>query len=87
MAVTVNDVLKLDIMKDFKVVAGAKGLDKSIAATEILDFEFLQEGQEYRNVSFIGNSVVLTSLLFAKDKPELVLDAVKRLRQYNVHDL
>lgn len=87
MAVTVNDLLKLDIMKNFKVVAGANGLDKTVNATEILDFEFIQEGEEYRDESFIGNSVVLTSLLFAKDKPELVLDAVKKLNHYNVHAL
>lgn len=87
MAITVRDVLELDIMKDFKVVAGAKGLDKTVGTTEILDFEFLEEGEEYRKVSFEGNSVVLTSLLFAKDKPELILDAVKKLAKFNVHAL
>ena len=87
MTVTVNDILKLEIMKNFKVVAGASGLEKSIETTEILDFEFLQEGKEYRDHSFVGNSVVLTSLLFAKDDPELVLDAVKRLNRFNVHAL
>ena len=77
MAVTIKDVLELDIMKGFKVVAGENGLSETINSTEILDFEFLQEGAEYRKEKiFEGESIVLSSLLFAKDQPELVLDAV-----------
>ena len=67
MAVTIHDVLELDIMKGFKVVAGEGGLSSEILATEILDFEFLQEGQAYREKIFDGDSIVLSSLLFAKD--------------------
>lgn len=85
MAVTVKDLLSLDIMKDFKVVAGEKGLSKTIAATEILDFEFVQEGEAYRARIFEGNSIVLSSLLFAKDKPELIFEAIKKLVSLNVH--
>ena len=33
MAVTIHDVLELDIMKGFKVVAGANGLSETILAT------------------------------------------------------
>lgn len=88
MAVTINDVLELDIMKGFKVVAGKDGLSKTILATEILDFEFVQEGVSYRKDKiFEGDSIVLSSLLFAKDQPELVLDAVKRLMNLNVKAL
>ncbi|TDP58995.1 PucR family transcriptional regulator [Aminicella lysinilytica] len=87
MTVRVRDLLKLNIMKDFKVVAGASGLDKTISTTEILDFEFLEEGEEYRGKSFEGDSIVLTSLLFAKDHPEQVTEAVKKLYQFNVHCL
>jgi hypothetical protein len=87
MAVTIHDVLELDIMKSFKVVAGRGGLSSEILETEILDFEFLQEGQAYREKIFDGDSIVLSSLLFAKDEPELVLDAVKRLMSLNVKAL
>lgn len=88
MAVTINDVLELDIMKGFKVVAGKKGLSNEILATEILDFEFVQEGVDYRkNKIFEGDSIVLSSLLFAKDEPDLILDAVKRLMALNVKAL
>ena len=88
MAVTIHDVLELDIMKGFKVVAGADGLSEPIVATEILDFEFVQEGTTYRKDKiFEGDSIVLSSLLFAKDQPELVLDAVKRIKELNVKAL
>lgn len=77
MAVTVKDLLGLDIMKNFKLIAGGGGLTKTITATEILDFEFVQEG--YRTRTFDGNSLVLSSLLFAKDRPELIFEAIKKL--------
>lgn len=48
MAVTIEDLLNLESMRDFKIVAGKKGLGRSITATEILDFEFIHEGEEYR---------------------------------------
>lgn len=79
MAVTIRDLLELEIMKDFKVVAGEGGLNATVNATEILDFEFVVENEGFRDRIFEGDSVVLTSLLFAKDKPEMILEAVKRL--------
>jgi len=84
MAVTIRDALNLDIMQDFKVVAGEKGLNRPVTATEILDFEFVREGEEYRERGFIGGSIVLSSLLFAKNKPELILESVKKLISQNV---
>lgn len=87
MAVTIRDFLALPIMQDFKVVAGAKGLDRAVTATEILDFELIQEGEEYRERGFTGNSLVLSSLLFAKDKPEMILQSVKKLISQNVQAL
>ena len=84
MAVTINDLLNLDALRDFKLVAGKKGLDRTVTGTEILDFEFMDEGLAYRERGFEGSSLVLTSLLFAKDKPELILKAVKKLISQNV---
>lgn len=87
MAVTIEDLLNLESMRDFKIVAGKKGLGRSITATEILDFEFIHEGEEYRERGFDGDSLVLTSLLFAKDDPGQVLKAVKKLISQNVQAL
>lgn len=87
MAVTIKELLNLDIMRDFEVVAGEKGLGKSVSSTEILDFEFAEESESYRQVAFSGDSIVLSSLLFAKDRPELILSAVKKLVGLNVKAL
>lgn len=87
MAVTIRDILNLDVMRDFKVVAGEKGLNRNIAATEILDFEFVEDVDFYRERDFEGNSIALSSLLFAKDQPELILQSVKKLESLNVQAL
>lgn len=81
---TVRDLLKLETLKEFKVVAGEKGMNRPIKGAEILDFEFTQGARMGRESIFEGESVVLTSLLFAKEHPELILDAVKRLKEFNV---
>ena len=77
MAVTLRDALDLEILKGFKVVAGKNGLSKTITSTEILDFEFVLEGQNYREKVFDGDSLVVSSLLFAKDDPSLILDTTR----------
>lgn len=87
MAVTVKDLFSLDVMKDFKLITGRGGLDLTIGATEILDFEFLKRDELKREKTFDGNSIVLSSFLFAKDNPSYVLDSVKELIRLNVHAL
>lgn len=87
MAVTISDLLNLEALQGFKLIAGKKGLGRTITGTEILDFEFMDEGLAYRERGFDGNSLVLTSLLFAKDNPELILKAVKKLISQNVQAL
>ena len=87
MAVTLRNALELEILKDFKIIAGAKGLSKTIRMVEILDFEFVLEDQNYREKIFDGDSLVVSSLLFAKDDPSLILDTVKKLMSYGVRAL
>ncbi|MDY6038281.1 MAG: PucR family transcriptional regulator [Eubacterium sp.] len=88
MALKISMLSKLETTKNFKLVAGAGGLEKTIDCTEILDFEFDDEGQNYRKErAFDGNSIVLTSFIYAKGKPELVIDSIKRLIAYDVHAL
>ncbi|MGE7111789.1 PucR family transcriptional regulator [Lysinibacillus sp. NPDC047702] len=75
----VENFLQLPITKDFTVVAGHNGLHKSVQNVEILDFEFSPDIQTVRDTIFTPNSVVLSSLLFAKQQPEYLLNAVKNL--------
>ena len=88
MAITVGMLRKLEITKNFELVAGEGGLDKTIDGTEILDFEFADSTKDYRkDRAFVGNSIVLISFLYAKDDPNLVVDAVEKLIKYDVHAL
>lgn len=75
----VENFLQLPITKDFTVVAGHNGLHKSVQNVEILDFEFSPDIHTVRDTIFTPNSVVLSSLLFAKQQPEYLLNAVKNL--------
>ena len=75
----VENFLQLPITKAFTVVAGRNGLHKSVQNVEILDFEFSPDIQTVRDTIFTPNSVVLSSLLFAKQQPEYLLNAVKNL--------
>lgn len=84
MKLKVRDLLNIPIFKDFKVVAGAGGLDKPIVRTETLDFEFIHGANMTRDNVFDGESITLTSFLFAKDNPDLILEAVKKLDSLKV---
>ncbi|WP_338652281.1 PucR family transcriptional regulator ligand-binding domain-containing protein [Lysinibacillus sp. Y5S-8] len=75
----VENFLQLPITKNFTVVAGHNGLHKAVQNVEILDFEFSPDIHHVRDTIFTPNSVVLSSLLFAKQKPEYLLNALKNL--------
>lgn len=85
MGLTVKDLFDIEIFKNFKLIAGEKGLNRPITATEILDFEFVQGAAGMsRDKVFEGKSIILSSLLFAKDDPSIITDAVKRLNELNI---
>lgn len=85
MGLTVKDLFDIEIFKNFKLIAGEKGLGRPITATEILDFEFVQGAAGMsRDKVFEGESIILSSLLFAKDDPAVITDAVKRLNELNI---
>lgn len=84
MKLTVKDLFNIPAFSEFKLIAGSGGLDKPVEAAEILDFEFVQGVDIAREHVFNGKSIALTSLLFAKDNPSLITDAVKKLHELNV---
>ncbi|CAM5431373.1 PucR family transcriptional regulator OS=Lysinibacillus sphaericus OX=1421 GN=LS41612_21635 PE=4 SV=1 [Lysinibacillus sphaericus] len=77
----VKNFLQLPITKDFTVVAGSNGLHKPVQNVEILDFEFSPDIHTVRETIFTPNSVILSSLLFAKQQPDYLVNAVKNLIQ------
>ena len=79
MALTVKDILKLPSLKKFSLVTGAGGLDNAIISAGIADYEFA-EGIDYDlSHAFERDSLVISSLLFAKGAPSLILPAIKLL--------
>lgn len=87
MAMTVKNFLELPITKDFTVLAGHNYLHRAMKNVEILDFEFLEGFEQTRETMFTEDSLVLTSLLFAKDRPELLVHMVKELVRFKVSAL
>ena len=79
MKLTVKDLFDVPIFKNFIIVAGEGGLDREVVGTDILDFEFVKGAHMSRENILDKDSLVLTSLLFAKDDPTLILDAFKRM--------
>ena len=80
MGITVREVLALKEFHAFQLVAGESGLDNRIETIGILDYEFsMQNDEQPKKWGFRKYDFVLTSLLFAKGREELLLPAIKEL--------
>lgn len=80
MSLTIFEATKLSAFEHFKLVAGHRGLDRVIQKVGILDWEFAKiiEGEPVDS-EFIRGEFILSSLMFAKDNPGLLIDMVKHL--------
>ena len=79
-----KDLIKLPELSGFKLISGEGGLDKEADSSEIIDFEFAEGIEFTREEMFYGHSIGLTSLMFARYKPELILGALKQLDEMGV---
>ena len=79
-----RDVMKLSELSGFRLIAGEGGLDREVNACEIIDFEFADGIEFSREEMFYGNSIGLTSLMFARYDTSMILDAVKQLDSMGV---
>ncbi len=79
-----KEIIKLPELSGFRLVSGSGGLDKEVNATEIVDFEFAEGVEFTREEMFYGNSLGISSLMFARNKPELLLDAVTRMDEMGI---
>lgn len=75
MAITVIEATKLETFKNFRLISGISGLNREVEKVGILDWEFFSKSEWVFN----EGEFVLTSLLFAKDNPEFLLEAIKEL--------
>ncbi|WP_291575780.1 PucR family transcriptional regulator [Clostridium sp. UBA4548] len=75
MAITIIEATKLETFKNFRLISGISGLNREVEKVGILDWEFFSKSEWVFN----KGEFVLTSLLFARDNPEFILEAVKEL--------
>lgn len=78
MTITVRDLLKLPYFEPVTVVAGQAGLDRPVASAGTLDYEYAK-GYTMKEQVFRRNDLVVSSLLFAKENPSALLDALRAL--------
>lgn len=84
MALTVRDMLQLQSLQSFQLIAGQDGLSNHVTSAGIGDYEFCSDIDYPQENAFEKDSLVFSSLLFAKDNPEMLLPAVRRLYESGV---
>lgn len=75
MTITVNEILKLEIFKNFKIVAGAKGLTNEVMKIGILDYET----DELIEKNFNKGDFAITTLVVIKDDINELYELVQRM--------
>ena len=71
-----------------KMLCGKGGLARRVSSVGILDYEFLPEvSGKYKHFNFDRDQLVVSTLMYAKDNPNLVGDAVKDLINAGVSGL
>ena len=79
-----RDIMQLPEFSGFRLLAGEGGLEAEVTATEIIDFEFAEGIEFSREEMFYGRSIGLSSLMFAREAPQMLLPAVEKLYQMGV---
>lgn len=79
MSFTVSDLYRT-YNEQLKLIAGKGGLARSITSCGILDYELMPELKDrYYHTNFQEGQFIVSSLLYTKDNPYLLSDAVKHL--------
>ena len=80
MGIAIYDILQLSIFNKFNLIAGNQGLTNNVRKVNVLDYEFdLAKKQGHNRCHFDQDSFVVTSMLFAKDDPGEIMNAVRYL--------
>lgn len=87
MSLTVYGAMKLNSLKNFKLICGQLGIDREITRTAILDYEFsVNLAEEFAN-QFAHGEFILSSMLYAHHDEAALLSAVKKLIELDVSAL
>ena len=93
MALTVKDILELPSGQKMQLLAGEKGLHRPVVSVEIADYEFAPDVEFAPGIGFDlqdamdPSSFIITSFLFAKDDPSVILSAVKTMQEIGMSAL
>ena len=84
MALQVREIIQLQGLQGLRLISGEGGLDRIVCSAGIADYEFAA-GVEYHNdKAFEKESFVISSLLFAQNDSNRILDALKELNRAGV---
>lgn len=71
-----------------KMVCGKGGLSRRVSSVGILDYEFLPEiSGKYKHYNFDENQLVVSTLMYARENPGLISDAIRELISVGVSGL
>ena len=71
-----------------KMLSGKGGLTRRVSSMGILDYEFLPEvSGKYKHYNFDRDQLVVTTFMYARNNPNLVMDAIKELINVGVSGL
>lgn len=78
--IVLNELLEQPLMQNFTIIAGKAGLNNKIQNVDIFEYEWDTQNFD----GFHRHDLVLISLFFAKDNPELILKCFKRLSENKI---
>ena len=80
MDLTLRDITKLEALHSFKLLGGGGGLGRTLSKVGMLDFEFTRLGaHQCVDDQWVQGELVLSTFLYARDNPDLIVDAAKKL--------
>ncbi len=81
MSLTVAEILELPVADNFTLVAGRGGLARTVEHVNLLDYEYdaqVPPGESPDGI-FDQKSIVVTSMLFAKDREDMIPGVIRQL--------
>lgn len=84
MSVTLEKICNIEHLNGLEIIAGREGKKNIILSSGIADFEFCTDLDIAQFDYYEPKSFVMSSLLFAKDKPEAILPAIKHLKARDI---
>ena len=81
MSVSIADLVKLPSLRNARVVAGAKGMNRAVSSISVLEYANAQALKDdlFYPLPFEGGEVVISALICIKDDPQAQLSVVKKL--------